>query len=232
MNNFYLYLLLGSFSVPFLFSFHPRLNFFKRWPSFLLGVAIMMAIFIPWDVIFTHNGFWGFNEMYLTGVYLINLPLEEWLFFILIPYACIFTHYSLREIFKDWGFHTERSVNFILAFTVFLIILFFFSYDKWYTLSDIMYFIIIISLVLFTNRKLIGEFLPSFLVITIPFLIVNGLLTGFVIDQEVVWYNNDENLSLRFLTIPVEDFVYNFSMLITVLYFETLFYKKGIKFDK
>jgi lycopene cyclase domain-containing protein len=232
MNNFYLYLLLGSFSVPFLFSFHPRLNFFKRWPSFLLGVIIMMGIFIPWDIIFTHNGFWGFNELYLTGIYLINLPIEEWLFFILIPYACIFTHYSLREVFSNWGFNTDRSINFILGFTVFLIILLLFTYDRWYTFSDILYFIIIISLVLFTNRDLIGEFLPSFLVITIPFLIVNGLLTGFAIDQEVVWYNNDENLSLRFITIPLEDFVYNFSMLITVLYFETLFYKKGIKFGK
>jgi lycopene cyclase domain-containing protein len=45
-------------------------------------------------------------------------------------------------------------------------------------------------------------------------MIVNGILTGSFIENEVVWYNNNENLGLRFFTIPVEDFAYAFSMLL------------------
>jgi lycopene cyclase domain-containing protein len=51
-------------------------------------------------------------------------------------------------------------------------------------------------------------------VILIPFLIVNGILTGSFIDGEVVWYNNNENLGIRFFTIPIEDFGYGFSMIL------------------
>ena len=47
----------------------------------------------------------------------------------------------------------------------------------------------------------------------IPFLIVNGLLTGSFIEGEVVWYNNAENLGIRLGTIPIEDIVYAFNLL-------------------
>jgi lycopene cyclase domain-containing protein len=45
-------------------------------------------------------------------------------------------------------------------------------------------------------------------------MIVNGILTGSLIEKEVVWYNPDEILGLRVLTIPAEDFVYGFSLIL------------------
>ena len=64
MNNLYLLLDIGSLSLPLLFSFHPKLQFYKKWKALFLSIFIMMLIFIPWDVIFTKNGIWGFNEAY------------------------------------------------------------------------------------------------------------------------------------------------------------------------
>jgi lycopene cyclase domain-containing protein len=52
----------------------------------------------------------------------------------------------------------------------------------------------------------------SYLVILIPFIIINGVLTGSIIGEPIVWYNNAENLGIRFFTIPVEDFLYYFLM--------------------
>jgi lycopene cyclase domain-containing protein len=71
---------------------------------------------------------------------------------------------------------------------------------------------------LLDKNKTLHRFYISYLVILIPFAIVNGILTGSFIDDPVVWYNNAENVGIRFFTIPVEDFGYAFSM----LYFSVL----------
>ena len=64
----------------------------------------------------------------------------------------------------------------------------------------------------------------------IPFFIVNGTLTVTNIVDEVVWYNNLENLNYRLGTIPVEDTIYAFTMILTSLlgteYFEENFSSK------
>ncbi|GIR49788.1 MAG: hypothetical protein CM15mP58_18850 [Burkholderiaceae bacterium] len=53
--------------------------------------------------------------------------------------------------------------------------------------------------------------LTDFLVMLIPFFIVNGVLTGSWIVDQVVWYNDTENLGLRISTIPIEDGIYAYS---------------------
>ena len=59
-----------------------------------------------------------------------------------------------------------------------------------------------------------GYFCPNF---DRTFSIVNGLLTGTLIKNQVVWYNNNENLSIRLGTIPVEDIFYALLMLLMVM---------------
>ncbi|MDB4180948.1 lycopene cyclase domain-containing protein [Flavobacteriaceae bacterium] len=68
MNTLYLLLNLGSVSVPFLYSFHPRLQLHKRFLWIFISILITMGIFIPWDVIFTLHGIWGFNDTYFLGL--------------------------------------------------------------------------------------------------------------------------------------------------------------------
>ncbi|WP_432411511.1 lycopene cyclase domain-containing protein [Rasiella sp. SM2506] len=216
MKYLYLWLNLGSFIVPFLFSFHPKIQFYKKWKGFLLGVIVMMAIFIPWDIAFTHNGFWGFNEAYITGYKLFNLPIEEWLFFFCIPYACIFTHYSILAINKNFKF-SEKTVQIVYVLLVsVLIVTLWYSYDKWYPFVNFIYALLILGLVYNRNRPSLQSFFATYLIILIPFFLVNGILTGTGIDDHVVWYNNDENLGIRLLTIPIEDVIYNLAMLLTV----------------
>ena len=92
-------------------------------------------------------------------------------------------------------------------------------------------FILLASLLLFLiwqkHTKYMGRFYFSFLVIMLPFLIVNGILTGTFIEDEVVWYNNDENLGIRLGTIPIEDVFYGMLMLLlNISIFEKLKSKK------
>jgi lycopene cyclase domain-containing protein len=87
--------------------------------------------------------------------------------------------------------------------------------------------IIILLLAYRYNPGLLSSFYLTFLVMLIPFFIVNGILTGTGIENEVVWYNNDENLGIRMLTIPIEDSVFAFSLILLNL----LLFKKLKQFD-
>ncbi len=212
------YLLINFFSVivPVSFSFEAKLKFYKLFPFLIRGIPIVAAAFIVWDCIFTYLGVWGFTAKYLCGLKVLNLPLEEVLFFICVPYSCIFTYEVLRYfISQPFAGFDFRRLNLILSLLLFINSLIF--YDKAYTF----YTSIFLAITLFILRK--SHFLPSFylmyLVTLIPFFIVNGLLTGIAFDEPVVFYNNAENLSLRAFTIPVEDFFYGALMLIWNIFF-------------
>lgn len=218
MGYLYLFLNLGSLSIPFLFSFHPKLKFYKKWKSLFLGILMGMLIFIPWDIIFTINGFWGFNDHYLLGITIFNLPIEEWLFFICIPFACVFMHYALLFYFPKMVL--SKGITKIISYGLILClaILTLFNYDKWYPLVNFLITIAVILIVINKSPDLLRAYYPTFLVMLIPFFIVNGILTGSYIKDEVVWYNNLENLNIRLFTIPIEDSVYAFTLILICLF--------------
>jgi len=185
-----------------------------------------MLVFIPWDVLFTVNGIWGFNDNYFTGFKILHLPIEEWLFFICIPYACVFTHYALLELYPE--IELNKKITDILSFTIIivLVILALVFYNKWYTFINFLYAVILLLIVKIYCIELLKSYFLTFLVMLIPFFIVNGILTGSFIENEVVWYNNSENLNFRLFTIPVEDTVYAFTLILTNLALTQFFYKR------
>ena len=207
----YLLVNLLSVSIPLLFSFHPRLRFDRTWYAFWPAVLITAAVFIAWDVVFTDWGVWGFNPDHLVGISLLGLPIEEWLFFICIPYASVFTYASLKVLVKsDHLGPYARSISWVLAGI--LIVIASLTTDRLYT--SVTFFATAAFLIfhlLFLKAQYRGRFYLAYLVIHLfPFLIVNGILTGSFVTEPVVWYDNAENLSIRVFTIPVEDFIYGF----------------------
>ena len=219
MNSLYLWLNIGSIAVPLLYSFHPKLQLYKKFHWLLLSLMLTMGVFIPWDVIFTINGVWGFNSDYFLGFEIFSLPLEEWLFFICIPFACVFTHYALLLYFPNLKLNKVATKAISISLVLILFILALANYDKWYTLVNFSLAIPLTWLVYKYNPQLLQHFFLTFLVMLIPFFIVNGVLTGSWIDNQVVWYNDAENLGIRMGTIPVEDSIYAYSMILMNLFF-------------
>ena len=228
MNTKYLYLTLDLLTIlfPFLFSFYSKANFSKKWKYLWPAILIPGVIFIVWDEFFTRLGVWGFNEAYLSGFYIGSLPLEEVLFFICIPYACVFTYEALNYLISRNHFRPYQkpiSIALIIACSVLGAI----NMDKWYTWTTFLSLAMYLILLQFMKHEaFLGRFYFAFLFILIPFFIVNGILTGSGIDEPVVWYNNEENLRVRIATIPVEDVFYGMLLiLMNVSIFEWLQHK-------
>lgn len=212
--SLYLWIDLLSVSIPLLVSFHPRLQLYKQWNFLFLAIAITMIPFIIWDVYFTVQEFWGFNPKYLSGIYILHLPIEEWLFFICIPYACVFTHLSLLELNPKIRLSNRitKRVTYLLA--LIFIGLLVFNFSRAYTAVDMIFALIVLYLTHRIRPELLNSFYLTFLVMLIPFFMVNGILTGTGIEGNIVWYNDSENLGLRMGTIPIEDSAYAFSMIL------------------
>ena len=229
MNDCYLYLLLniGTLSIPLLASFYPKANFSKTWKALFPAIIITGSIFIVWDVWFTKIGVWGFNSRYLVGIDLFHLPVEEWLFFFTIPYACVFTYFSLNYLIeKDYfkQYYKKTTVTLIVVLITIGVI----NIGKMYTsLTFIATAMVLMGHLVFGGERILRRFYLMYLIILIPFFIVNGILTGTGIEGQVVWYNNMENLGIRLGTIPIEDSIYGLLLLlVNVTIYEWLLKKE------
>jgi lycopene cyclase domain-containing protein len=207
-------------------SFDKKLRFYTQWKELFIAILVVAVFYILADIYMTKNGVWGFNPRYHSTLVLYKLPIEEWLFFIVIPYASIFLHEAFILYFPFIKLSKSRTkyITFILIF--FLGIVFILNYQKAYTayISGITVLSLIFSI--FDKSEIISRFYITFLLILIPFIAVNAILTGSLIENEVVWYNNSENLGLRFLTIPIEDFAYAFSLIMFNLLLKGLVKRK------
>ena len=174
----YLFLNLISVLFPFLLSFDKKVAFYKSWKELFSGIFIVAIFFIVWDVLFTEAGVWHFNPDYILGIYFWGLPLEEILFFICVPYASVFIYECYHKYFT---FKLSQKMEnwFCQGGGFFLLFLSFLSFDKAYTFYNCFFG----GLLLLTHHYVIkanyiSHFIISYLIHLIPFLIINGILTG------------------------------------------------------
>jgi lycopene cyclase domain-containing protein len=230
MDKFtYLFLNLITVIIPLARSFEPRINFYSKWKALFKAISITALFFIVWDVCKTHFGIWGFNERYIIGIYIINLPIEEILFFVCIPFACIFIYEVLNYfVKKDYLGRYAKRISLVLALVFFLLALG--NFNKAYSFWNFLFCSLFLFYVSFTNPTYMGRFYLSFAVSLFGFFFINGVLTGtFYVEEPIVWYNNNEQLGFRIfkglfgpnsLGIPIEDVFYGLLLLLmnVVLY--------------
>lgn len=224
----YAYLLINFLSVifPVLLSFDKRVRFYKSWKSIWPGLLIAGILFLAWDIFFTVKEVWSFNPNYILGITFFRLPLEEILFFLTIPFSCIFIYECLNYYVK-WQIPnsiTKIIINLLIVVSVIILIVF---YDRLYTLINFgTLLFMLLLLVYFFKVNWLNRFFLAYLVSLIPFCIVNGILTSI----PIVSYNNAENLAVRIGTIPVEDLFYSMSLLLMNVAFFEYFKKRDASF--
>ena len=197
-NYTYLIILAASIAAPLFLSFDKKVQYYKNLKYILPAIILTAAIFLLWDIKFTASQVWSFNPEYTIGKNFKGLPIEEWLFFLVIPYSCVF-------IYEVVGF---------------ALISYFYRHQA-YTFLCFLFSAIYLAYTVFRNRfkQHITKFYFSYFISLIPFIVVNGILTS----MPVVEYNTAHILNIRFLNIPVEDFSYLFLMLLMVItIYETL----------
>lgn len=198
---------------PLALSFDRRVRFVKHWGKALLTLLIAMVPFVSWDALVTGRHWW-FNEAYTLDVRLAGLPPGEWLFFVTVPFACLFTWEVLKGYFANPSLPRMAAVPMLL----YLLIpagMVLFVLGREYTglallaLGSVAGLDRLLKVGIFTQKLTY----PFLMISTIFMLIFNGYLTA----RPVVLYGESYQLGLRIFTIPVEDFVYGYALLLLCL---------------
>ena len=209
--SLYFKVLLFSFIIPFIFSFHQKIKFYKFFKQIAASLSLIGFFFIIWDIYFTKIGVWGFDKKHHSSIMLSNLPLEEVLFFFVIPFVCVFTYFVLSE---KKVLNLNINTTFLKLICILLIVLAILFFKNAYTISVLILTILILLYIIYYRPDWIGYFFSMYLIIHIfPFLLVNGVLTGYITDLPPVWYDSNNIIGVRLGTIPLEDFLYSFILL-------------------
>ncbi|MBN2859916.1 MAG: lycopene cyclase domain-containing protein [Sphaerochaetaceae bacterium] len=208
----YLLITMAVIIPPLLLSFDRKVHFHTHWPYLFLSLLPVSALYIIWDVLVTIRGHWSFNPEYSGIITLFHLPLGEWLFFLVVPYATIFIYEVLSGYFPVRTIISERNITILLITpAVLCIALALLAGLPEYTTLALISFSLMLITANFTQKKVFREsHTLGFLILSfVAFFLVNGILTGL----PVVLYSPEHILGVRVFSIPVEDFLYNLSLL-------------------
>lgn len=223
----YFWIIIGTIFFPFILSFDKKVHFYTYWKYLFPAIFFVSIPFLIWDFWFTYERWWGFTQAYLQGVYLFNLPIEECLFFIFVPYAGMFIYEVLKAYFPKVKLEQFTAVFAYSIFTLSLIILLFNLQKPYSILACSMSLVFVVYFYFIKKVYWFKNFAFMFLVLMMPFMVINGLLTGGVSAEPVVWYKEYAFSTWRIWTIPIEDICYNFDMFILIVFFyESLKEKK------
>jgi lycopene cyclase domain-containing protein len=201
--------------LPLIVSFFPDLSYYKKFPYVLVSIFAGGLFFVTGDIIATLRGDWSFNPEYVMGISFAGLPLEEVLFFLFVPYSLLLMYEQAAFIFKDRTVPWKQGAGY--AAGMLLILVSFLFTGKNYTFIAVFSAgIVLLGMSLFYSGIMArlafwAYFLSGFLL----FIMFNYFLTSL----PVVIYNPSAVCGVRFLTIPLEDFFYNFTMMSVYLVF-------------
>lgn len=214
------YLVINIFVIiiPLILSFEKKIKFYKKFRDLSISILTVGSIFILWDMFAVKRGDWYFNTQYINGIYLFSLPLEEILFFITIPYSSIFLYetlkFYLQKKIPNNEFHLKKIYPALIIAALLILSVVFINRYYTFTIMSFCAVFLLVSMFLFYDlltSKLYWIFISA---TYIPFIIVNYFLTSL----PIVIYNPEAIWGIRFLTIPVEDFFYSYSLLSLYLF--------------
>ena len=110
MSKFaYLSVLLGCLVGTAWLEFFLRTKVYQRAIRLILTILPVVLVFSIWDAYAIAQGHWTFDPRYVTGITTVsNIPLDEILFFIVIPICAILSFEAVRSA-RNWEAGDEKA---------------------------------------------------------------------------------------------------------------------------
>jgi lycopene cyclase domain-containing protein len=207
--NEYLLLNLAIISFPLAAVFYPKVGYHRKLLAVLFSILVVGTVFVAWDILATERGHWAFNPAYTLGIRFMGLPLEEIMFFLTVPFSCLFIYESLCAYLPEFCVPFKRG--FYVGAAVLLLLMAVSSFGREYSFAVFLAVGVFLLFAAFFLQDLLssGRYWVYLGITLLLFIVFNFILTSLPIvsyGQTMIW-------GTRFLTIPLEDFLYNYLML-------------------
>jgi lycopene cyclase domain-containing protein len=216
--------------LPLLGSFHPKLQFYKRWKFWVPAVIIPAVVFIFWDVWFTAAKVWTFNPEQVASKRLVGVPMEQVAFFFLLPFAAIFMY----ELVQHWApkliLKKKHAGILSLLIVAFWLVSLSLNLSKLYPMVCFALCLPVLTLVWYNYSDIIRRYLLVYVLLFIPLMLLNSFFVGSLGGVNILSYSDVHQMGVHLFEIPIENFSHNFLLilmgLLFVRFFEEILQKK------
>jgi len=212
IKNFsYLFILIAITAVTLIVSYNGKSEFYKNQKYILPAILLTAIVFVLWDISFTNARVWGFYSENTIGLNLKGLPIEEWLFFLIIPFASIFVYEFLKVKLAKHEYANHFLVVSLLLLLGFGAISYFFRYQS-FTFLTSLFSAVYLGYTVFRNqfKQHITKFYFCYFVTIIPYIFIESALNSI----PVIEYNASYIVGIKIINTPIERFAYYFLMLL------------------
>lgn len=212
IKNFtYLLLLAVYLIVPLVLSFRGRVRFVFQLRYILPAVIFSTILFVMWDIRFTKLSIWTFNPQYLTGIEILNLPIEEWLSFVVVSLSSVYIYEWMKAHMET----VENANVFVVVSLVLLAITAVLAYTfraRMFAFFTFFLSAIYLGYTVFRNnfKLFYTKFYLSWIVSLIPYLIVYAILDSL----PAITYDVNHIIGMAVVGVPVERIAYLFLLLL------------------
>lgn len=203
------------FVPTFATGFIPRVGFAPRMVPLLKACLAVAVPFIVWDAAVVDRH-WFFSDQYTLGLRLWGLPIEEMLFFLAVPWACVYSWETLLFGGKSKPTPALRAAPFLALFLVGMSAAAL-ATGREYTALALGALGLMVALDRAVGTALFEQ--PRFWLFML-FVAGLGLVFNGYLTRHIVSYDDRYNLGVRITTVPLEDFIYGAALVsgVAVLY--------------
>lgn len=208
----YAEILLAIFLPVALISFLSPISKYRRYHPLIISIAVVAPVYIIWDQLAVIFGTWKFDSANVIGIYFFHLPIEEVSFFLVVPFSTLLIYEVISSHLK--GKISGRIILTVSSVSIILLILLgVLNISRSYTSIASFFAAASIVIGLLLDRQLMErKSLWVYMAISyIPFVFFDHLM----VSIPVFTYGANAIIGLRIAEIPVEEFLYVFSLLMS-----------------
>jgi len=194
--------------IALLFSFNKKIKFYENFFAYLFSVSIVSTSYLIWEILSVNRGDLSFSATQTTKFYIFKLPIEELLFFLIVPYVVILIYEVANSYRQEKIINFTKNHSFLVAIAFFLLAFIFIKHN--FTFVNLL----LISLVFYLNTIFKYQILNKSniwftnSIIFIPLII----FFYFKVSLPMIFINPMTVIGLKVIKIPIEYFFYSFSM--------------------